>query len=83
MKYMVAELLVTAKKVWYENGMVCILIQDGREIRFPSTLNKRLKYASRSQLENIEIICGGTGLHWPELDEDLSIVGIMEGRFGQ
>jgi hypothetical protein len=47
MKYMVAELLVTAKKVWYENGMVCILIQDGREIRFPSTLNKRLKNASR------------------------------------
>ena len=83
MKYMVAELLVTAKKVWYENGMVCILIQDGREIRFPYTLNKRLKNASRSQLENIEIICGGTGLHWPELDEDLSIVGIMEGRFGQ
>lgn len=83
MKYMVAELLFTAKKAWYENGMVCILIQDGREIRFPARLNKRLKNATKAQIENIELICGGTGLHWPELDEDLSIAGIMEGRFGQ
>ncbi|MBN1925545.1 MAG: DUF2442 domain-containing protein [Prolixibacteraceae bacterium] len=46
-------------------------------------LNKRLKNAKPSQLNNIEIICGGTGLHWPDLDEDLSVLGIMEGRYGK
>jgi len=41
-----------------------------------------LSVATPAQLNNIEIICGGTGLHWPDLDEDLSVVGILEGRFG-
>ena len=30
----------------------------------------------------IENICGGIGLHWPDLDEDLSVTGIIEGRYG-
>ncbi|HOA75581.1 MAG TPA: hypothetical protein PK458_19560 [Phycisphaerae bacterium] len=30
----------------------------------------------------MEIICNGTCLHWPELDEDLSVLGILEGRLG-
>ena len=34
--------------------------------------------ATPDQLNNIEIICNGTGLHWPDLDEDLSVVGILE-----
>lgn len=35
MKYMVAELQFIAKKAWYENGMICISLEDEREIRFP------------------------------------------------
>ncbi|MCF8304622.1 MAG: DUF2442 domain-containing protein [Bacteroidales bacterium] len=35
------------------------------------------------KLKNIELICDGTGLHWPDLDEDLSLAGIMEGRYGK
>jgi len=81
MKYMVAELLFKATKVWYENGRICILLSDKTEIRFPAELNDKLKKASPDQLKNIEIICDGTGLHWPDLDEDLSITGIIEGRY--
>ena len=81
MKYMVAELLFKVTKAWYENGNICILLSDRKEIRFPIELNKKLKHASSNQLNNIEIICSGTGLHWPDLDEDLSITGIIEGRF--
>jgi Na+-transporting NADH:ubiquinone oxidoreductase subunit NqrF len=83
MKYMVAELMFTAKKVWHENGMICILLNDNREVRFPVYLNKKLRNATESQVINIEIICGGTGLNWPELDEDLSVTGILEGKFGK
>ena len=83
MKYMVAELMFTAKKAWHENGMICILLSDNREVRFPVYLNEKLRNAPSEHVSNIEIICGGTGLNWPDLDEDLSVVGILEGRFGK
>ena len=79
---MVAELLFEITKAWYENGMICLLLADKREIRFPVELNKKLRKASPDQVKNIEIICNGTGLYWPDLDEDLSVTGILEGRFG-
>jgi len=43
MKYMVAELMFTVKKAWYENGMICMLMSDNKEIRFPVEANKKLK----------------------------------------
>ena len=81
MKYIVAELMFKATKAWYENGRICLLLSDKKEIRFPVELNNKLKGATPDQLNNIEIICEGTGLHWPALDEDLSVTGIIEGRF--
>ena len=81
-RYSIPELQARAVKAWAESGYVCIQLDDQREIRFPSSKNKRLKDGSPQQLNNIEIICGGTGLHWPDLDEDLSVIGIIEGRFG-
>ena len=82
MKYMVAELLFTVKKAWYEGGRICLLMTDSKEIRFPVEANKKLLNATDKQRSNIEIICGGSGLHWPDLDEDLSVLGIIEGRYG-
>jgi hypothetical protein len=79
---MVAELLFRVKKAWYENGMICMLMSDNKEIRFPVEANKKLQAATDQQKNDIEIICGGTGLHWPDLDEDLSVTGIIEGRYG-
>ena len=64
-----------AIEAFAENGTVCVRLSDGREIRFPATKNRRLRNATAEQLGRIEIICNGTGLHWPDLDEDLSILG--------
>jgi len=83
MKYLVAELTSKAVKAWYENRQICIKLDDEREIRFPVAGNKILKNAPVKAMSNIEIICNGTGLHWPDLDEDLTVSGILEGRFGQ
>ncbi len=83
MKYMVAELMFVAQKAWYENEMICVQLTDRREIRFPVSLNKKLKDATVEQRSSVEIICNGTGLHWDELDEDLSVTGIIEGRYGR
>lgn len=80
---MVAELMCTAEKAWHESGMICMILSDKKEVRFPVTLNEKLRNASPSQVNNIEISCAGTGLHWPELDEDLSVTGILEGKYGK
>ena len=77
---MVAELMFVVTKAWYENNMICLRMSDRQEIRFPVELNKKLMNATDKQRNNIEIICAGTGLHWPDLDEDLSVTGIIEGR---
>ncbi|MFH1118926.1 MAG: DUF2442 domain-containing protein [Bacteroidota bacterium] len=82
MKYTVAELMFIAVKAWYESQMICILLSDKKEIRFPVGLNTKQKLATDAQRDSIEIICNGTGLHRPEPDEDLSLIGIVEGRFG-
>lgn len=71
-----------ATEAFVETGVVCIRLEDGREIRFPASANRRLRDAAPAQLANIELICNGTGLHRPDLDEDLSILGIPEGRLG-
>ena len=82
MKYSTLELNSVAVEAFAENGFVCVRFNDGREIRFPAAKNRRLRAATPEQLNNIEIICQGSGLHWPDVDEDLSILGILEGRLG-
>ncbi len=71
-----------ATRAFYENGCICIRLEDEREIRFPVSKNRRLRNATPEQLGNIDLICDGTGLHWLNLDEDLSVLGIIEGRCG-
>jgi len=78
--YLIQDRIVRANKVWIENEWICIRLDDDREIRFPSSKNKRLAKATPKQLVDVELICDGTGLHWETLDEDLSIIGILEGR---
>jgi hypothetical protein len=73
---------IKAVEALAENGFVCVRLEDGREMRFPAVLNRRLRGATPEQLNHIEIICNGTGLHLPDLDEDLSVIGILEGRLG-
>jgi hypothetical protein len=82
MTSLVIEDAVRARGVRVDNGWVCVELEDDREIRFPISKSRRLSRASLVALRNVELICGGTGLHWPDLDEDLSVRGILEGRFG-
>ncbi len=81
MKYSLIELQHKAVRAWAEAGMICVEMSDHRQIRFPAGANRHLSRATPEQLNNIELICQGTGLHWPDLDEDLSVIGVLEGRF--
>ena len=83
MKSSIGELEIKATRVWVEGHTVCLQLADDREIRFPAAKNRRLRGATPQQLAKAELICDGTGIHWPDLDEDLSVQGILEGRLGQ
>ena len=83
MRSSAADTQVKAASAWFEDGQVCIRLADDREIRFPAAKNRRLRKGTPEQIARVELICNGTGLHWPDLDEDLSVAGILEGRLGQ
>lgn len=71
-----------AEQVYVENRFICLKLKNDSEFRFPASNNKKLSNASDEELKNVELICDGTGLHWEYLDEDLSVSGILDGRFG-
>ncbi len=54
-------------------------LKDGRQISVPIEWYPRLARASRSDLANWQISGGGYGIHWPDLDEDLSTEGLLRG----
>jgi hypothetical protein len=69
------------KSVAYRDGYIEIIMRSGVEIRFPVAGNPRLAHGTPQQLNNIE--ASPFGLHWPDLDEDLSFRGLLEGNYGQ
>ncbi len=83
MKSTVPEPASVAVAAWADGERMAVRLADGREIGFPFALTRRLREANPAQRAHVEIICGGIGLHWPDLDEDLSVSGIIEGRVGR
>ncbi len=74
-------LVDTAVEALYSNGYIVVRMESGVEIRFPVSKNKRLSRGTDQQLNNIEL--SPYGLHWPDLDEDLSFSGLLRGDYGQ
>jgi hypothetical protein len=54
--------------------------EDGRTVRLPLIWFPRLFRASQAQRDHWELIGPGLGVHWPQLDEDLSAEGLAAGR---
>lgn len=74
-------LVETAKKAFFSDGNIVVQMDSGAEVRFPVSGNPRLRKGTPAQLNNIEL--SPFGLHWPDLDEDLSFQGLLTGDFGQ
>jgi hypothetical protein len=74
-------LINTAVAAAHVNGQIVVRMESGAEIRFTVAANPRLARGTHRQLNRIEI--SPFGLHWPELDEDLSFRGLREGDHGQ
>ena len=72
---------VLASRAWAEGRTIFIELTDGRQIGFPADRFKILSKASDEQLKKVTLRLNGYALRWEELDEDLTVRGIIEGRF--
>jgi len=54
-------------------------LKDGRSISVPLAWFPRLLHATAAERENWEWLGDGEGIHWPDLDEDLSVAGLLRG----
>jgi hypothetical protein len=69
----------SAKAVHFDKEMLWVDLLDGRTLGIPLAYFPRLLRATPEQLAAYEISGGGSGLHWPELDEDLLVAGLLAG----
>ena len=76
-----AELDHCAIRTWVNGRIVFVELTDGRQIGFPASRFKLLSKASDEQLKQVTLRANGTALRWEELDEDISVSGVVEGHF--
>ena len=62
-----------------DDAEITVALMDGRSISVPLAWYPRLFDATAQQRGNWEICGGGYGIHWPEIDEDLSTEGLLRG----
>ncbi|MDO8127251.1 MAG: DUF2442 domain-containing protein [Candidatus Brocadiales bacterium] len=67
------------KDVQVTDDTLSVDLMDGRTIAVPLTWYPRLLNATPKQRNNWQICGGGYGIHWPEIDEDLSTEGLLRG----
>jgi hypothetical protein len=66
-------------EVAFTDEALSVTLKDGRTIIVPLTWYPRLLHATAQQRNRWKIAGGGYGIHWPELDEDLSTEGLLRG----
>ena len=71
-------LRINAVDVHKEMDMMLIVLNTKTILKRSISSYKRLKTASSAQLNHYKLIGKGTGIHWPELDEDLSLKGFLQ-----
>ncbi len=70
-----------ALRAWVDARMVFIELTDGRILGFPADRFKLLRDATDESLKSVKLELNGTALRWEELDEDLTVAGVVAGRF--
>ncbi len=70
----------SAKTVRFGDDTFWVELTDGRTIGVPLAWFPRLSRATPEQRAAVRIGGGGIGLHWDELDEDISVPGLLAGR---
>ncbi|MDP2834221.1 MAG: DUF2442 domain-containing protein [Pseudomonadota bacterium] len=75
------ELDPRAVRAWGVGRMIFIELTDGRQVGFPAARFRLLADASDADLVKVELCLNGAALRWEDLDEDITVRGVVEGRF--
>jgi hypothetical protein len=67
----------TAVDVQIDGALLRVILADGRELATPLEWFPRLRDATAEQRNHWRLIGRGQGIHWPDVDEDISISGLM------
>ena len=78
MAILVTDRTPRATKIKFTADEMTVVLADGRRISVPLAWFPRLASASQAQLANYELMADGEGIHWPDLDEDLSVEGLLK-----
>ena len=73
-------LVPDATRVTTDDDTLTAELSDGRTTSVPLDWFPRLVHATPQERDNWRLIGGGQGIHWPDLDEDLSVEGLLAGR---
>jgi len=73
----VIEIRPKAREVSVGDDELTVLLADGRRISVPLAWFPRLLHATADQRRNFELLGDGEGIHWPDIDEDLSVAGLL------
>ena len=65
--------------VKFAKDALSVALRDGRTITVPLSWYPRLLHASRAERKNWRVAGAGYGIHWPDIDEDLSTEGLLRG----
>jgi hypothetical protein len=68
-----------AQEVLVTEDELTVSLVDGRKVSVPLVWFPRLLHASPAQRSNWQLLGDGEGIHWPDVDEDLSVAGILRG----
>ncbi|MDS1309474.1 DUF2442 domain-containing protein [Marinobacter xiaoshiensis] len=68
---------ISPEKVWFDEDSLWVMLSDGRTIGAPLAWFPRLLGAGSSDLQKYEM--SARGIHWEELDEDISVDGLLAG----
>ena len=69
-----------ATRIWFDKENMWVALTDGRQLSIPLVYFPRLLNATSEQRNNYELSGGGTGIHWEEIDEDISVPGLILGN---
>ena len=67
-----------AINITFENSKMIVFLEDGRELSIPLEWFPRLRKATEEQLNKWRFIGKGEGIHWEEIDEDISIENLLQ-----
>jgi hypothetical protein len=68
-----------AMRLHFDQDTMWVDLADGRQLGVPLAYFPRLLKATPAQRDHYTVSGGGTGLHWDELDEDISVAGLLMG----